>query len=297
MIRAARANAHGAVETQAAIAAQQNEIGAIVARESAETLVGRPGGRRVAVMRQLIRPVAQAVARRMVAYDRMLGAAGPHAGAALVVADATGGLAIDGREHVPQRGPLLVVANHPGLSDAVSLLSALGREDAWIVAAEYPFLRALRLARRRFLFVPDGRAARVGAIRRIVSTLRDGESVIVFPAGGLEMDPTLSRAEALASLGTWSRSVELFARLAAGTVVLPALVRSAVSRAAFDHPLSRRRRTLTDRQRMASLLQLVLPAYRGGRVRVTFGAPIEPRASADVHAAVIDAMRALMEKA
>src|SRR5713226_5158714 len=131
---------------------QHREIAGIVARESAETLVGTPGGVRVEVVRRLIRPIVHRAAGRFVTYDRMLGEAGPCGGSARIVADVTGGIDVNGRERVPTRGPLLVVANHPGVSDAVALLAALGREDAWIVAAEFPFLRAMRLASRRFLF-------------------------------------------------------------------------------------------------------------------------------------------------
>src|SRR5438552_12625907 len=161
-----------------------------------------------------------------------------------VVEDATGGVVVGGRELVPVRGPLLVVANHPGLSDAVALLAALGREDAWIVTAEYPFLRAMRLASQRFLFVSGNRADRLSAFRSIVSRLRAGEVVLVFPAGGLELDPALSRAAAGASLATWSRSIELLARLADDTLVLPAAISGVVSRSAFDHPLAKRRGAL-----------------------------------------------------
>src|SRR5207302_2885031 len=159
------------------------------------------------------------VAGRLVTYDRALGQAGMRLGSAWIVDDATGGLAVEGRERVPKHGPLLVVANHPGLSDAVALLSALGREDAWIVTANYPFLRAMRLASRRFLFVSDDRSDRLSAFRTIVSRLRSGATVIVFPAGGLELDPALARDAAVASLATWSRSIELLSRLAQDTVV------------------------------------------------------------------------------
>src|SRR5207247_2193345 len=171
---------------------------------------------------RLIRPVANHVAGRFVAYDDALGEAGMRHGSAWIVDDATGGLAVEGRERVPARGPLLVVANHPGISDAVALLAALGREDAWVVTANYPFLRAMRLASRRFVFVSDDRADRLSAFRSIVSRLRAGDTVLVFPAGGLEIDPALSRDAAIASLATWSRSIELLARLAPGTVVVPA---------------------------------------------------------------------------
>src|SRR5436189_567081 len=205
-----------------------------MARESAETLVGRNAGFRVEVIRRLIGPVADHVAGRFVTYDRALGDAGPLWGSAWIVDHATGGLAVDGREHVPARGPLLIVANHPGLSDAVALLAALGREDAWIVTANYPFLRAMRLASHRFLFVADDRSDRLSAFRSIVSRLRAGDAVLVFPAGGLELDPALSRDAAVVSLGTWSRSIDLLARLAEGTQVIPAVVSNVVSRSALD---------------------------------------------------------------
>ncbi|HEV2009825.1 MAG TPA: lysophospholipid acyltransferase family protein [Candidatus Limnocylindria bacterium] len=276
------------------VVTQRRQIAHIVARESAETLVGRPAGFRVEVLRRLIGPVAHHVAGRFVTYDRALGDAGLRHGSAWIVDDATGGLAVEGREHVPARGPLLIVANHPGLSDAVALLAALGRDDAWIVAANYPFLRALRLASRRFLFVSEDRADRLSAFRRIVSALRRGETVVVFPAGGLELDPALSRVAALASLATWSRSIELLARLARDTLVVPAAVRGVVSPSAFDHPLAKRRGVLKERQRMATLLQLALPAYRANRVRIAFGVPIAPGRTRDVHAAVLDAMHALI---
>src|SRR4030081_1772521 len=98
---------------------QRREIAQIVARESAETLVGRQAGLRVEVVRRLIRPVANHVAGRFVIYDRALGESGMHQGSAWIVDDATGGLSVEGRERVPTRGALLVVANHPGVSDAV----------------------------------------------------------------------------------------------------------------------------------------------------------------------------------
>src|SRR5438094_31492 len=87
---------------------QRREIAQIVARESAETLVGRAAGLRVEVVRRLIRPVANLVASRFVTYDRAIGEAGMNLGSAWIVDEATGGLAIEGREQVPTRGPLLV---------------------------------------------------------------------------------------------------------------------------------------------------------------------------------------------
>ena len=122
--------------------ASRAEIAAIVARESAETLVGAASGRRVAATRRLLVPAAHLLARRFVEYDGVMGDRGPFRGAEWIVARATGGLTVTGAERIPATGPVLVVANHPGLTDAVSLLATVRRNDAWIVTANYPFLRA-----------------------------------------------------------------------------------------------------------------------------------------------------------
>ncbi len=267
--------------------ASRAEIAAIVAQESAETLVGT--GRRLATTRRLLAPVAHLMARRFVEYDRALGDRGTHRGAEWIVERATGGVTVTGAEHVPAAGPLLVVANHPGLADAVSLLATLGRDDAWLVAADYPFLRALRRANRRFLFVDD----RCTTLRHIVRRLRDGDAVLLFPAGGLEPDPAVAPEAARDSFATWSRSVELIGRLVESASILPALVSGAVSRSAFDHPLARRRSADRERQRLASLLQLALPAYQHQQVAVRFGPPIAA-ATPGLHGALLAAMTALM---
>src|SRR5947207_6514547 len=99
---------------------------------------------------------------------------------------------------------------------------------------------------------------------------------------------------AIASLATWSRSIELLARSAPGTVVVPAAVSGVVSRSAFDHPLAKRRGLPKERQRMATLLQLALPAYRENRVSIRFGPPIVPAVGFDVHAAMLEEMQALI---
>jgi 1-acyl-sn-glycerol-3-phosphate acyltransferase len=283
------------VSTQevAAVRASRSEIAVIVARESAETIIGRTAGALVETTRRLLAPAAHLVARRFVEYDQALGEQGTHRGANWIVEHATGGLEVSGVEHVPPTGPLLVVANHPGLSDAVSLLAALGREDAWVVVAEYPFLRALRRANQRFLFVHDRRAG----LRRIIARLRAGDAVLLFPAGGLEPDPAVAPDASREALVSWSRSVDLIARRAAGTRVLPALVRGAVAREAFDHPLVRRRAPAKERQRLASLLQLAVRGYQHDPVSIRFGPPIAAGGTRDVHASVIAAMHDLLSVA
>ncbi|HEX6061519.1 MAG TPA: hypothetical protein VF001_05570, partial [Candidatus Limnocylindria bacterium] len=67
------------------IVTQRRQLAHIVARESAETLVGRAAGIRVEVIRRLIGPVAHHLAGRFVTYDRALGESGLRDGSAWIV--------------------------------------------------------------------------------------------------------------------------------------------------------------------------------------------------------------------
>jgi 1-acyl-sn-glycerol-3-phosphate acyltransferase len=85
-------------------------------------------------------------------------------------------------------GPRLVLANHPGAYDALALMSALGREDLRILAADRSFLRALPRLSSHLLFVADRPIERAGALKRAVRHLRAGGALLHFPAGKIEPD-------------------------------------------------------------------------------------------------------------
>jgi len=85
-------------------------------------------------------------------------------------------------------GPRLVLANHPGAYDALALMSALGREDLRILAADRSFLRALPRLSSHLLFVAERPGERAGALKRAVRHLRSGGALLHFPAGKIEPD-------------------------------------------------------------------------------------------------------------
>jgi hypothetical protein len=85
-------------------------------------------------------------------------------------------------------GPRLVLANHPGAYDALALMSALGREDLRILAADRSFLRALPRLSSHLLFVAEQPFERAGALKRAVRHLRSGGALLHFPAGKIEPD-------------------------------------------------------------------------------------------------------------
>lgn len=104
-------------------------------------------------------------------------------------------------------GPCLVLANHPGCYDALSLMAAIGRPDLLILAADRRFLRALAgLAKAHLCFVAEGAGARAGALKRALSWLRGGRAVLHFPAGQIEPDAAFER-DRKRWLGAWQPGV------------------------------------------------------------------------------------------
>lgn len=88
----------------------------------------------------------------------------------------------------PRSGPCLVIANHPGAYDALSLMRAVERRDLLILAADRAFLRALSGLSAHLLFVGDAPSERAGALKRALMRLRAGGAVLHFPAGQIEPD-------------------------------------------------------------------------------------------------------------
>lgn len=94
--------------------------------------------------------------------------------------------------------------------------------------------------------------------------------MLTFPAGHIEPDPALMRGSA-ASLAIWAEHIAGLLRLAPQATVVPAIVSHVYSARALYHPLTRLRRNEVDRQWLAAILQLMLPALHTNTVRVVFG--------------------------
>jgi len=264
----------------------------IIAREGAESLGwehGRPGG---AFARALLRPVARRIAREFAACDEVFASRPLPEAARWTLDHFSASVDVAGLERVPRRGPILLVANHPGLTDAVALIAALDRPDLRIVAADYPFLHAMRGLGPRLIFLDASRASQLGWIRAVSRDLRQGSVVLLFPAGGLEPDPAVLGFTG--ALLPWSKSVGLIARLAPDAQIVPATVTGVLSARAFAHPLTPIRRSPRDRQRVATLLQLIDKRYRSVTARIAFGAPLTAERGTSVNGELAMRMRDLL---
>lgn len=209
--------------------------------------------------------------------DAAVASGGLTAAADLLLARYAGPVAIVGAERVPASGPLLAVANHPGTVDTPAVWRALGaRSDVRVIALDRPFLRAVPNIARHLLYVADDGHQRSRLVREAARHLRDGGTLLVFPAGETEPDPAVRPAAAVASLADWSRSPELFARLVPGLPVLPIAVSGVLAGWALRHPVARLRRDPAAQELAAATLQ-VIRADRTIRPTVVVGEPLRGR--------------------
>jgi hypothetical protein len=221
----------------------------------------------------LARPAARRIARDMVAVDDVLARQGLHAGSATVLRSLVERLVPSGADAVPREGPLLLVANHPGLTDALAICATIDRPDLRILAADYPLLRALPGISARFIWVRHGARDRLAALHDVVGTLRHGGAVLLFAAGEIEADPANGPCDAERSLERWSVSIGLIVRRVPDVRVVPVIVSGVLLRGFHQHPLTRLRQRPHDRQQLGAMLQ-VLARARAATVRVTYGQPL-----------------------
>ena len=246
-------------------------------------------------LKLLIRIPGRRLARQIATYDEIVGKFGLSAGGEWALERMTRRLKVEGGERVPRDGSLLLVSNHPGLSDAVALFASIPRPDLRVVASEWPLLDVLPNTSRHLFTITERPARRLGAVRAAARHLRGGGALLNFPAGRMEPDPAVMPG-AVEALGRWSANVDLFARLAPNLTIVPVVVSGVLSPAAFGNPLTRLRRTEEDRRWLASNLQMLVPALRNVSPRVTFGPPIRDSAGETISTVVLPEVRRLMER-
>lgn len=210
---------------------------------------------------------------------------------------------VHGREHVPPTGPVLFLANHPGMADTISLFAAINRPDLKIIALHRPFLASLPNTTEQLIVIDDDPAKRLNAVRQVSTHLREGGSVLTFPAGEIEPDPTVYPG-ALEALDTWTDSAGVFLRFTRDAKIVPVLVSGVIWDQTANHWLPRLKRARLEREKLAAALQLLMLITRNARpnvVHVRFARPItlhevgSTEAQA-IHQVVIERMQELIKQ-
>lgn len=255
-----------------------------------------------ALLRGLFIGPARKFARQIVEYDNLVGQVGLNeASCQFLQTHYIHDLRVHGKEHVPASGPILVLSNHPGMTDTVSLFAAIDRADLRIIAMHRPFLASLFNITRRLSYISDEPSERMRAVRQISSHLRAGGAALTFPAGKIEPDP-LVHSGALESLHDWTDSSGNFLRFAPETKIVPVFVSGVVWERTERHWFTRIKKTCEDREKLATSLQLLAMVAREARpttVHVRFAKPItmEEVGSTDsdcIHEVLMERMHALI---
>ena len=100
---------------------------------------------------------------------------------------------VTGTDHIPRKGPALVICNHVSYVDALVLSSAVVRPMRFVMEAaifRFPLLnwiftgmKAIPVSSAR-----ENRAVREAAFEAVAEALRDGHVVCIFPEGKLTRD-------------------------------------------------------------------------------------------------------------
>src|SRR6266498_4185032 len=97
-----------------------------------------------AMLRGLFARPARKFAGQMVEFDNLVGQVGlSEASCRILQKRYISDLRVHGRENIPASGPVLVLSNHPGMTDNISLFAAVHRLDLRIIAIQRPFLESL----------------------------------------------------------------------------------------------------------------------------------------------------------
>lgn len=177
---------------------------------------------------------------------------------------------VQGRQHVPARGPVIVAANHQAELDSLVLSLVLPRRPRFLAKAEYygggrPGVRGridrwLCTVTRQIPVDRDGGSAASSSLAAAERLLREGGVWAIYPEGTRSPDGRLYQGHT---------GVVRVARAVPGAVVLPV---GLLGTAAVDPPHRR--------------------GWRRGRVRVVIGTPVDVTAG-DVRAGTDALMAAI----
>jgi Acyltransferase len=219
------------------------------------------GWQEVAALRGLVcrlaRLPALRFAREMTMFDDAVESSGITSAARALLSRYVRRVQVNGADRIPREGPVLLLSNHPGMTDTLALFASIPRVDLLAIAAERPFLRALPAAARSLVFISDRKEKRFAAMRRAITHLRAGGALLTFPAGDIEPDPAVLPG-AVQALGRWSGSSIAFLRIVPDSVVVPLVVSGVLARQAQRNPLTLLRRRRIDRERLAAMLQVLV---------------------------------------
>lgn len=223
-------------------------------------------------LRPVIAPLVYPFANALAQADQRIGEAGLRAGMALLLQRYSRGLRLHYEAEIPATGPLVVVANHPGLLDAPALITALARDDIFIVVRERALFDGLPQLRRHLLILSASATRGWQNVKAMTEVLRSGHCLLLFPAGVIEPDPAWENADE--ALQRWSAAPVMLARRVPEAITLPAVISGVVNPLSRRHLLTRWRHQPAQRAWLAATLQVICQRYHDVTVSVRLARPL-----------------------
>ena len=184
-----------------------------------------------------------------------------------------------GVENIPPSGPLLVITNHPGAYDGLTIFANLSRKDIKWISTEIPFFHLLPNLEEHVLFAPrqDSRA-RMVVLRNAIQHLQQGGTLVYFASGHRDPDPDVYHG-VLKAMDGWMDVFDMFFKYVPELTVLPVVISGVVSRHWAGHWFPRIRRKHIDQQRLAEFGQVISQLMHPGKIflspSISFGKPLK----------------------
>ncbi len=187
-------------------------------------------------------------------------------------------LTISGQENIPNEGPLLIIPNHAGGVDFLTIMASITRKDFRVISNNHAIIDPLTFLPNHLLFTGEESNDRYAVIFSVLEQLKKGHAVLVFPAGLLEPDPKLIPG-ALDHLDYWSASLGIFVKKIPNLQILPVVIGGTVSPSIYNSFFAKIRNNTKNRAKTAILMQYMVQLMWPGKIpldiEVTIGNPIQ----------------------
>jgi hypothetical protein len=220
---------------------------------------------------------AQNMAGLLVELDRHIAQNGWNSAVNQFTSTLVADVHLHGEDYIPNKGPLMVVCNHPAAYDVAILAASIKRNDLKILASDIPILQMLPNIAEHIITVPYHIPSRLQTVRSAIQHLKNSGAILIFPRGNVEPDPAISPG-AEQSLSGWSPSIELFVRRVPQTISVVAIASGMLSGKWFKNPLIKLWKKYEQQQKVAEIFQIAAQLLTGRRPAtvpmVNFSAPL-----------------------
>ena len=215
--------------------------------------------------------------RLIIEFENAVGDYGPAQGAQMIFKYFFDDLKVMGRENIPDKGPVILAANHPGGMDFIAEVGLSCRDDIRIISSDVNFLRPLPVANQYLVPVTADPKIRFKALKETLAHLEQGGALLLYPSGSIDPDPQFFR-NAKEHLSRWSRSLEAYLRKVPEVQFVPIITSNALNERFLFNKLVMSQKYRLERQRAAEFLQTLNMMFLKGKrldLQISIGKPVQ----------------------